>query len=261
MTFLLEFSDLSETPIKKFHFLPKHDVWLLRQAVADQPFFAPRGRAVDAWDALAKTLRDKNNLAIEGRSVRERFSLLVAKYKKDEMASLRKSGTEEHYGEREQLLREVLDVMNEASVDAAQAKEKKEASIALGKKLRESAMLTLKNKRNNVDSDSPTTADPSDGVDSQHDSKVATKGRKLTLASIFQDRSKLLCAQQETDRIRADNETKRLKLDEDRLQFEEKKFDFERARLEADVASRRAQDQLILALVKKITPEHGVPDS
>ncbi|KAH8009526.1 hypothetical protein HPB51_018172 [Rhipicephalus microplus] len=47
------------------------------------------------------------------RGIKERVELLIGYFRQQDTVNLRKSGTEEQYGEREQLLQDVSDLMRE----------------------------------------------------------------------------------------------------------------------------------------------------
>ncbi|KAH8009540.1 hypothetical protein HPB51_018186 [Rhipicephalus microplus] len=47
------------------------------------------------------------------RGIKERVDLLIGYFRQQDTVNLRKSGTEEQYGEREQLLQDVSDLMRE----------------------------------------------------------------------------------------------------------------------------------------------------
>jgi hypothetical protein len=227
---------------KKFHFFPRHDIALLRQAVADRPFLAPHGRANEAWATMAQKLRNVGLLA-ETRSVRERFTFLVGKYKKDELMSLRKSGTDEGYGEREMLLGEVGELLNEADEKRKDAQQKKVVNTVLVNQFRDEAMQTLKNKRNKATIEHDASRDD-ESVSSDASSRIGT--RKRTLRSILDEREDRFRRSEELERLRLANEEKKLKIDEERLRLEEKKLD-------AAIEAQKQQTQLLNALVMRLT--------
>jgi hypothetical protein len=79
---------------RKFHFVPRHDLMLLKQVVANRPYSAPHGQTEAAWNAVTEKLACLS-LRVQTRTLRDRFNLLLQKFRSHEIASLRKSGTDE----------------------------------------------------------------------------------------------------------------------------------------------------------------------
>ncbi|KAH9383180.1 uncharacterized protein LOC144144873 [Haemaphysalis longicornis] len=83
------------------------DLCLLREVATLNPFENP-----DAWGDVLKNVTRAVQRELTIRSVKERVDLLVGYFRHEDRANLRRSGTEEQYGEREQLLQEISDLMN-----------------------------------------------------------------------------------------------------------------------------------------------------
>ncbi|KAL3187775.1 hypothetical protein MRX96_024531 [Rhipicephalus microplus] len=72
------------------------------------------------------------------RGIRERVDLLIGYFRQQDTVNLRKSGTEEQYGEREQLLQDVSDLMREVNY-APRTVPRKANGMGLSKKKRRGA--------------------------------------------------------------------------------------------------------------------------
>ncbi len=88
-----------ETRDSRFRFRPAHDVTLLRQVLSDEPFVAPYRKVDEAWNEVGSRLREVGVRA-QTRTIRERFAMLLRKFS-PEIPSLRKSGTNAQFAERE----------------------------------------------------------------------------------------------------------------------------------------------------------------
>ncbi|KAH7978263.1 hypothetical protein HPB49_004938 [Dermacentor silvarum] len=100
-------SSAQRTARKRFRI--DEDLCLLKEVVSADPYGNPA-----AWeDVLRNVVRAVlRNLTI--RAIKERVDLLVGYFRQQDTVNLRKSGTEEQYGERERLLQEVSDLMRNA---------------------------------------------------------------------------------------------------------------------------------------------------
>ncbi|CAN7943881.1 unnamed protein product, partial [Ixodes hexagonus] len=84
------------------------DLLLLREIAARNPYADPQ-RWVDILNSLTTAIGREFTV----RAVRERADLLLGYFRQQDTANLRKSGTEEQYAEKEQLLQEVSDLARE----------------------------------------------------------------------------------------------------------------------------------------------------
>ncbi|VDH94032.1 Hypothetical predicted protein [Mytilus galloprovincialis] len=76
-----------------------------------------------AWNEIASAVADtRSNLQVDARRVRERTHLLIDQHKKSNADSLKSSGIDEEYGEKETLLDEILSLVE----DEEKQKEKTE---------------------------------------------------------------------------------------------------------------------------------------
>ncbi|KAH7968147.1 hypothetical protein HPB52_006074 [Rhipicephalus sanguineus] len=78
---------------------------MLREVREQDPYHNPA-----LWLNVAENLSLALGRTISARAIRERCDLLLAQFAQEDRANLRKSGTEEQYGEKETLLQEIFDV-------------------------------------------------------------------------------------------------------------------------------------------------------
>ncbi|KAK8763971.1 hypothetical protein V5799_033421 [Amblyomma americanum] len=79
------------------------DIALLLEVQASDPFRNP-----EQWDLIALRLRETLGINCSSRGVHERLDLLVSRYAANDRKNLQKSGTEEEYTERDQLLQDII---------------------------------------------------------------------------------------------------------------------------------------------------------
>ncbi|KAG0416161.1 hypothetical protein HPB47_006671 [Ixodes persulcatus] len=84
------------------------DIFLLREVLAVNPF----GNS-SRWDTGAANRNEALGRNFSVRGVRDHCDLLLGLFKRDDRTNLRKSGTEEQYTEKEQLLQDVADLARE----------------------------------------------------------------------------------------------------------------------------------------------------
>ncbi|XP_041375520.1 uncharacterized protein LOC121388298 isoform X2 [Gigantopelta aegis] len=107
---------------------------LLREVNVNVPFSDPV-----KWNAVAKALNAALNpeKAITSRTVRERTQRLMDKHRADKLQSVKKSGTNEEYGERELLLTEILQLEKEAEIKIHENKIKNKDDVKTLSKTKE----------------------------------------------------------------------------------------------------------------------------
>ncbi|KAG9397930.1 hypothetical protein AC1031_016348 [Aphanomyces cochlioides] len=95
-----------------FRFKASTDVDLLREVMRIQPFAAEYGQTGRRWEQLSVCMCEIHGEgAVTAYSCRRRFEDLVENFKNETMNSLRASGTDEEYTEREQLLQDIVDLV------------------------------------------------------------------------------------------------------------------------------------------------------
>lgn len=96
-------------PQPRFRFAAIDDVVMLRLVNAKQPWTAKK--TMVAWEAIAAALAKIDEFGVvdkKGAAVKSRFELLKKTFKADELESLKKSGVDEEFEEREQLLTDIV---------------------------------------------------------------------------------------------------------------------------------------------------------
>ncbi|ETV91142.1 hypothetical protein H310_14154 [Aphanomyces invadans] len=100
-------------------------------------------------------------------SCRKRFDDFIVAFKEDKLNSLRASGTEEEYNEREQLMQDIVDLMNTSQDRKRSVKEEKTAKFEKresgGERLRDAAMRAYAAKRKSIDAESDVDVPPDEG--------------------------------------------------------------------------------------------------
>ncbi|XP_064467911.1 uncharacterized protein LOC135378748 isoform X2 [Ornithodoros turicata] len=81
------------------------DVRLLQEVVSSRPFERP-----DKWDVVLRNVEHAVKRKLTMRGIKDRVDLLIGYFRQQDGVNLRKSGTEEQYAERKQLLEEVSDL-------------------------------------------------------------------------------------------------------------------------------------------------------
>ncbi|KAG9398310.1 hypothetical protein AC1031_014899 [Aphanomyces cochlioides] len=111
------------------------------------PWSAGHKKVMSAWEEIAKNCAKQHGFGLKakkGPALKTRFSLLMEAFKKDEMASLRKSGATEEFEEREILLTDIKNRMDDyCEVEILRKdkeKKKKEGIETSGLLLRQMAM-------------------------------------------------------------------------------------------------------------------------
>ncbi|XP_067355766.1 trichohyalin isoform X2 [Channa argus] len=111
----------STTPRKRqVRFSARHDIILLREVIAQNPFASKEpGRTwARVGEIITAALKDEN-FEVDARRCRERTMLLLDYYKKQDFSSLRRFGTERLYAQKEDLLHEVLELEAEKGLLAS----------------------------------------------------------------------------------------------------------------------------------------------
>ncbi|SPQ99091.1 unnamed protein product (mitochondrion) [Plasmodiophora brassicae] len=125
------------------------DVLLLRAANDIKPWEAKYGKVMAVWDLIAARLANTIGFGLkkDGASLKKRFELIVDQFRKDDQESLKKSGVEEEFTEKQELLTDIVTRMDDHLTMTAAAKAeltgKKEAVEASGAIMRELAMREM----------------------------------------------------------------------------------------------------------------------
>jgi hypothetical protein len=116
---------MSERQFARKQFSSGDDILLLKQANLLEPW--KEKVIMTAWDDIARTLRSLPQFGVDkdGKACRARFHLLVRHRRDQNSASLRKSGTEEEYEEKEQILDDIIEKMDSHAAYVAAEKQAK----------------------------------------------------------------------------------------------------------------------------------------
>ncbi|XP_017283207.1 scaffold attachment factor B1 [Kryptolebias marmoratus] len=111
----------STTPRKRqVRFSARHDIILLREVIAQNPFGSKEpGRIWARVGEIITAALQEENFEVDARRCRERTMLLLDYYKKQDFPSLRRFGTERLYAQKEDLLHEVLELEAEKGLLAS----------------------------------------------------------------------------------------------------------------------------------------------
>nr|XP_034328745.1 uncharacterized protein LOC117690037 [Crassostrea gigas] len=119
---------------KQFRFSEQDDIKMLREVISRNPF-KDRGKWLEISLALP--------MSVDARRVRERTVLLMEQRRKANSSSLKKSGVDEVYGEKEILLDEILDLANDEEEKKKDDKSKAIKEEVLCKDIRKRALDNL----------------------------------------------------------------------------------------------------------------------
>ncbi|XP_077565078.1 uncharacterized protein LOC144180644 [Haemaphysalis longicornis] len=95
---------------RRKRFRVDEDIALLKEVLVANPFEQPQ-----RWDEVLANVEYLAARPLTIRAIRERLDLLIGYFRRNDRVNLRKSGTEEQYGEKERLLQDVSDLAREFS--------------------------------------------------------------------------------------------------------------------------------------------------
>ncbi|KAG9407141.1 hypothetical protein AC1031_001837 [Aphanomyces cochlioides] len=131
-----------------FRFKAASDIDLLKEVIHIQPFDAHFGQTKSRWDEVGNHMMEIYGDKVTVVGCRKRFDNLIHAFKQDAVKSLRASGTEEEYNERDQLLQDISDLMVENSVRRQAKKDEQTSKLCRresdGEKIRSAALGKLK---------------------------------------------------------------------------------------------------------------------
>jgi hypothetical protein len=92
----------------------KH-IALLKEVLANEAHVCRRGTMTDKFDEVACALNNSNALpwSTNGKNCNDRFKLLLVGFRRTDRARASASGTEEDFGEKDQLLADILSAVND----------------------------------------------------------------------------------------------------------------------------------------------------
>lgn len=206
-----------------------HDIMLLRAVVSNNPFSVNTQKP---WDLIAAELQ----IYLPGvtpRCCRERAMRLLKMFKEEDRGNLRKSGTEEQYAEKEQLLQELVDLEEERRIIQAEMSQTKKRSaeeeMEVVNKIRTAALTSIE-VPSSSDSGSVSGEDVPNRSKNKRVKRRSSMNRAMDLVANYLGKK----TQTEVD------------FRQSQLEFERQRLAFDKERLdrEMDVEHRRAQLEL-----------------
>jgi hypothetical protein len=91
------------------------DIALLKEVLANEAHVCHRGTMTGKFDEVACALNNSNALpwSTNGKHCNNRFKLLLVGFRRTDRARASASGTEEDFGEKDQLLADILSAVND----------------------------------------------------------------------------------------------------------------------------------------------------
>ena len=137
---------------KRARFTPKFDIALLQEVIAQNPFAQKNSKT--KWIQIvakinALLLETRNDIVFTERGCKDRLRILVNAFKKEPLTSVKASGTEEEYTERDQLLPEVIELLGEKENTLKEMERKEQEKEEQGVDIRGISMVKLSKKRGN----------------------------------------------------------------------------------------------------------------
>ncbi|RHY91962.1 hypothetical protein DYB31_016599, partial [Aphanomyces astaci] len=137
------------TPTKS-RFTEDEDILLLREINGRLPFMAKRGQVMVRWSAVAEAVQSQDGFdrpGFDGKRAQNRFTLLLEGHRHKDEEGKRASGTDEGYGEKFQLLDDLLsafdDWKNEEKVRLEEVQQEADRVDAMAATIRDEAMKSL----------------------------------------------------------------------------------------------------------------------
>uniref|UniRef100_H3GPU9 Myb-like domain-containing protein n=1 Tax=Phytophthora ramorum TaxID=164328 RepID=H3GPU9_PHYRM len=109
----------SIAPPRRKNYSEEDDVALLRQVLLDRPFDKPRGKVMQHWDSLAATLVASSGFTrskLSGKNSQSRINQLVRTHRETMKKAALLSGVSEEITERDQLLDELVELLDDATL-------------------------------------------------------------------------------------------------------------------------------------------------
>ncbi|KAH9183084.1 hypothetical protein AeNC1_014940 [Aphanomyces euteiches] len=108
------------TPTKRRKFTDDEDIMLLRQVNAERAFEARQGEITKVWTSVGRALNEHADFRRPGfdyKKAQHRFGILVESHRSFNRDSSKASGVDEAYGEKLQILDELLSAVDDAKSD------------------------------------------------------------------------------------------------------------------------------------------------
>ncbi|KAM4585582.1 uncharacterized protein PAE49_004796 [Odontesthes bonariensis] len=253
------FSIACPTPRKRqVRFSARHDIILLREVIAQNPFASKEpGRIWARVGEIITAALQEENFEVDARRCRERTMLLLDYYKKQDFPSLRRFGTERLYAQKEDLLHEVLELEAEKGLigggESAKYQDEEQRNRAIEE-------LTLA-EQDKPDINQTPTAEPEEEREQLAEISAALSAAptaKRPCQCCCQTYSEILSFLEKRSEAEQRLREEELALRREELEIQRSKIALERERLEADRKERERrfdlesqERQVILDLLKE----------
>ncbi|XP_062578388.1 uncharacterized protein LOC134240297 [Saccostrea cucullata] len=198
---------------KQVRFSDQNDIKLLREVLSKNPF-----EEKSKWAEIASKLP----MDVDTRRVRERTLLLIEQRRKHNKSSLKKSGVDEEYGEKENLMDEAIDLFDEEEQKKKTLKTKAEKEENIGKDIRKRALENL----------TPTTSD-------EDLRKMPKKGSAVV--NYLKDKAEAEMATKKEE----------IALKKEELKLERDRFEIERLERLQRLENEKRHNQMMMELLAK----------
>ncbi|XP_029365150.1 uncharacterized protein LOC115048011 isoform X2 [Echeneis naucrates] len=232
------------TPPRKrqVRFSARHDIILLREVIAQNPFASKEPGRIWArvGEIITAALQDEN-FEVDARRCRERTMLLLDYYKKQDFPSLRRFGTDRLYAQKEDLLHEVLELEAEKGL-LTNSEGTKYQDDELRKRTIEELTL-LEQDKPNITSTQIPTAEPED----DHEELAALSAAptaKRPCQCCCQTYSEILSFLEKRSEAEQRLREEELSLRREELEIQRSKIALERERLGAERKERERRFEL-----------------
>ncbi|ETW01384.1 hypothetical protein H310_06933 [Aphanomyces invadans] len=231
------------------------DIDMLKEVMFACPHDAPYGQTSSRWQEVGEHMRALLGPELSAGGCRKRHDDLMAAFKKETVKSMRASGTEEEYLEREQLLQDLSDMIESANDKRKSIQEEKDKKAdrreSDGHLIREAALAGLKRKATAQDS-----LDESEDDDRSPSKKKESRGTTplkeavsavVDFAAIMEASHKLMREDQEMQKEAHVLALRKLELDEQRFLLDKAERE---ARFAAEQVERQTQFEFMQGTVE-----------
>jgi hypothetical protein len=237
-----------KTRKEPFRYKPEEDLVLLKEACYRLPWKADHGATSKLWYEISMVLKDnlseeRKLIAPNAISCQARVNKLIQTFKENERESLKKSGVDEEFGEREKLLLDIVEQLDEFEAEKSQVKKeaaKKElVAEKEGELIKKAALCAL----------TPNSKRPRSKSGTPHADTPASK-KKLNEQAFM-----MLKSMEENERLA---ELKIAKNAEADRALKEKELDVLRLQAEAQIKQANVMDNMVKRMFNYFEVKEGL---
>ncbi|XP_077498718.1 uncharacterized protein LOC144109802 [Amblyomma americanum] len=208
----------------------QEDLCLLREVAATRPF----GDDIK-WMTVIANVKQAISRELTLRGVKDRIDLLIGYWRQQDARNLKKSGTEEQYSEKEQILQDLSDYARAINYEPRIIP--RSGGSVLSRKRQATTDRTTSVKRSVMDTraGSTTLVQAAEGIRGLQN--LGLQLLTMREANEYELRQREIQNKKEKiaiEKQKADNETRRIALEERKLELEERKHQLEVSRHERD---------------------------